>query len=77
MVPGWRCPAKCNIWSAGNRCALSGRSAVSKGLARIRRAWVDLEVHAGYRCLRAFCDLGVKPPSHEAAADIIIGMFGS
>ena len=32
-----------------------------------------MEVHAGYRRLRAFYELGVKPPAHAEAADIIIG----
>ena len=47
------------------------------GLARIKRAGVDLDAHDEYRYLQAFYELGVKPPTHEEAADIIIGMFGS
>lgn len=37
---------------------------------------MDLEVHAGYRRLRAFYELGVKPSAHAEAEDIIIGVFG-
>ena len=47
------------------------------GLARIGRAGVDLEVYGEFRYLQAFYELGVKPPTHAEAADIIIGMFGS
>ena len=44
---------------------------------RIGRAGVDLEAHAEFRYLQAFYELGVKPPAHAEAADIIIGIFGS
>ena len=47
------------------------------GLRRIRRAGVDLEAHGEFRYLQSFYELGVKPPTHAEAADIIIGMFGS
>ena len=47
------------------------------GMARIRRAGVDLEAHGEYRYLQAFYELGVKPPAHAEAADIIIGMLGA
>ena len=46
------------------------------GLARIRRAGVDLDEHPEWKCLQAFFDAGMLPPTHQEAADIIIGMFG-
>ena len=46
------------------------------GLVRIRRAGVDLNRHPEYRSLQAFYELGVRPPTHHEAADIIIQMFG-
>ena len=46
------------------------------GLRRIRRAGVDMDAHGEFRYLQAFYELGVKPPTHAEAADIIIGMFG-
>ena len=35
-----------------------------------------MDTHAEYRYLQAFYELGVKPPTHAEAADIIIRMFG-
>ena len=46
------------------------------GLVRITRAGVDLDQHPEWRSLQAFYDLGVRPPTHQEAADIIIRMFG-
>ena len=46
------------------------------GLARIRRAGVDLDEHPEWKRLQAFFDAGMLPPTHQEAADIIIGMFG-
>ena len=46
------------------------------GLVRMRRAGVDLDQHPEYRSLQAFYEMGVRPPTHQEAADIIIGLFG-
>ena len=37
---------------------------------------MDLDQHPEYRSLQAFYELGVRPPTHQEAADTIIGMFG-
>ena len=42
---------------------------------RMERAGVDLDQHPEWRSLQAFYDLGVRPPTHQEAADIIIGLF--
>ena len=46
------------------------------GLARIRRAGVELDRHPEVRSLQAFYELGVRPPTHQRAADIIIQADG-
>ena len=46
------------------------------GLARIRRAGVDLDEHPEWKYLQTFFDAGMLPPTHQEAADTIIGMFG-
>ena len=46
------------------------------GLVRITKAGVDLDQHPEWKSLQAFYDLGVRPPTHQEAADIIIGLFG-
>ena len=46
------------------------------GLARIRRAGVDIDQHPEYRSLQAFYELEVRPPTHQEAADIFTRLFG-
>ena len=45
------------------------------GLVRMRRAGVDLDQHPDWKTLQAFFEAGVRPPTHQEAADIIIGIF--
>ena len=46
------------------------------GLARMRGAGVDLDPHPEWKSLQAFHEIGVRPPTHQEAADIIIARFG-
>ena len=46
------------------------------GLVRMERAGVDLDQHPEYRSLQAFFELGVRPPTHQEAAVVIIARFG-
>ena len=46
------------------------------GLVRMRRAGVDLDRHPEWMSLQALFDAGFRPPTHQEAADIIIGIFG-
>ena len=45
-------------------------------MARIRRAGVDLDQHPEFRSLQAFYELGVRPPTHQEAADVLVALFG-
>ena len=44
---------------------------------QVRRTGVNLDQHPEYRSLQAFFEAGVRPPTHQEAADIISQMFGA
>lgn len=46
------------------------------GLARMRRPGVDLDRHPDWKSLHALYKMGVRPPTHQEEADIIIARFG-
>ena len=52
------------------------RFPVSEHHLRLERS-STLDQHPEYRSLQAFLEAGVRPPTHQEAADIISQMFGA
>ena len=43
----------------------------------MKRAGVDLDQHPEWKSLQVFYEMGVRPPTHQEAADSITLRFGT